>query len=281
MIHIGKINTLQVGESLPFGFHLSSGDDNDPLVLLTHENMATLPEKVKTGDTLDIFVGIDETGNLEAWPQTPVAQAGDTVVLKATGATNFGAFFDWGGQRDLLVPAGMQDGPVNEGMRYVVHIYHDESTGRILGATRLHRFIKESSETLKAGDGVECLVYSKTELGFKVVINGEALGLIFHSDAFKPLKTGQRLDAVIKTIREDGKIDVALQRTDKTGRKTLEEAILEDLEAHGSVSILTDKSKPEDIYAHFNVSKAAYKKALGALYKQRKITITKDAVKLN
>mgnify|MGYP000055928899 CR=1 FL=1 len=100
-------------------------------------------------------------------------------------------------------------------------------------------------------------------------------------DAFKPLKTGQRLDAIIKTIREDGKIDVALQRTDKTGRKTLEEAILEDLEAHGGVSILTDKSKPEDIYAHFNVSKAAYKKALGALYKQRKITITKDAVKLN
>lgn len=281
MIDIGKINPLRVAEELPFGFHLTTGDDNDPLVLLSHEKAADLDQPVKPGDELSVFVGLDETGSLEAWPNAPVANVGDTVVLKAVGATHFGGFFDWGADRDLLVPSGMQETPVNEGMHYVVHIYIDESTNRILGATKLHRFLKESAPYLKAGDAINCIVYGKTELGFKVVIEKQYLGLIFHSDAYKKLRIGQELEAFVKTVREDGKIDVALQRTDKAGRKTLEEAILDDLEAHGGVSTLTDKSKPEEIYSHFNVSKAAYKKALGALYKQRRISIDKTAIRLN
>lgn len=281
MIHIGKINLLRVEDELPLGFHLSTGDNNDPLVLLSHEKAAFLDQPVHAGDELSLFVGLDEAGSLEAWPEPPVAQVGDTVVLKAVGATHFGAFFNWGGPRDLLVPSGMQDSPVNEGMNYVVHVYYDQNTHRILGATRLHRFLKESSPYMKAGDAVNCMVYGKTELGFKVVIEKQYLGLIFHSDAYQRLKIGQQLDAYIKSVREDGKIDIALQRTDKVGRKTLEEAIVDDLEAHGGVSTLTDKSQPEEIYSHFKVSKAAYKKALGALYKQRRISIDKTAVRLN
>ena len=166
-------------------------------------------------------------------------------------------------------------------MYYVVHTFFDDKTQRILGATKLHYFLKESSAYLNEGDTVQCLVYAKTDLGFKVVINEKSLGLIFHSDAFKPLKVGQATEGVIKTIRDDGKVDVALQRIDKGGRDALQQAILDDLEAHGGISTLTDKSAPEAIYSHFNVSKAAYKKALGALYKQKKITLSPDAVRLN
>ncbi|MBU2976743.1 S1-like domain-containing RNA-binding protein [Alteromonas sp. C1M14] len=277
MIQIGKINTLQVKEALPFGFHLTSGDPNDPLVLLSHDNNQLT---VKEGDEISVFVATDETGSLTAWTTPPVAQCGETVILKAVGATHFGAFFHWGLNKDLLVPSGLQEGPINEGMNYVVHIFYDENTQRVLGATKLHKFLAESSPDIQAGDNVSCMVYGKTDLGFKVVINKKYLGLIFHSDAFKKLKIGDETDGVIKTVRPDGKIDVALQRVDKAGRQSLEEAILEDLQDHGGISTLTDKSQPEEIYAHFNVSKAAYKKALGALYKKRLITIDKNTIRL-
>ena len=124
------------------------------------------------------------------------------------------------------------------------------------------------------------MVFDKTELGFKVLIDNAWLGLIFHSDAFKPLRTGMQLPAVVKHIRPDGKVDIMLQRQDQKGRDSLEQAILDDLEAHGGISTLTDKSPPEEIYAHYNVSKAAYKKALGGLYKKQKITLDKSAVRL-
>lgn len=277
MIQIGKINTLQVNEALPFGFHLSSGDPDDPLVLLPNENNT---HALKVGEEIAVFVATDDTGTLVAWTTPPVAQCGETVILKAVGVAHFGAFFHWGLNKDLLVPSGMQEGPVNVGMNYVVHIYYDENTQRVLGATKLHKFLKESAPYLNEGDSVSCMVYAKTELGFKVVINKQYLGLIFHSDAFKKLKIGGETDAVIKTIRPDGKIDVALQRVDKAGRQSLEEAILDDLKNHGGISTLTDKSQPEEIYAHFNVSKAAYKKAIGGLYKQRLITIDKNTIRL-
>ncbi|WP_394223986.1 S1 RNA-binding domain-containing protein [Alteromonas gracilis] len=293
MINIGKINTLRVVAQYPFGYALAplvekhdeqdsvieidDADDQQTVTLAIDEVETSLVE----GQQIDVFVGTDQRGDLYATMKKPLTQVGETKVLKAVSATNFGAFFDWGLDNDLLIPNDYQTQPVNPGMYYVVHTFFDDKTQRILGATKLHYFLKESSAYLNEGDTVQCLVYAKTDLGFKVVINEKSLGLIFHSDAFKPLKVGQATDGVIKTIREDGKVDVALQRVDKGGRDALQQAILDDLEAHGGISTLTDKSAPEAIYSHFNVSKAAYKKALGALYKQKKITLSPDAVRLN
>jgi len=287
MINIGKINTLRVVAEYPFGYALAplveNVDDNDasgedmPTVTLPHEEVTT-PLEVE--QTLDVFVATDQRGDLFATLKPARIQVGETKVLKAVSATHFGAFFDWGLDNDLLVPADYQDSPIDPGMHYVVHGFFDEKTNRILGATRLHYFLKEGSAYLSEGESVNCLVYAKSDLGFKVVINERSLGLIFHSDAFKPLKIGQTTDGVIKHIREDGKIDVVLQRHDKETRDALQQAILDDLNAHGGISTITDKSPPEAIYQHFNVSKAAYKKALGALYKQKKITIAADAIRL-
>jgi predicted RNA-binding protein (virulence factor B family) len=292
MINIGKINTLQVVGQYPFGYALApivtnvgaqdnvynaEQDEQQTVTLSLDEVEGELAE----GHELSVFVATDQRGELYATLKTPKIQVGETKILKAVSATNFGAFFDWGLDNDLLVPNDYQAQPISAGMYYVVHTFFDDKTQRILGATKLHYFLKESSAYLNEGDVVSCLVYAKTELGFKVVINEQSLGLIFHSDAFKPLKVGQATEGVIKTIREDGKVDVALQRVDKSGRDALQQAILEDLEAHGGISTLTDKSAPEAIYSHFNVSKAAYKKALGALYKQKKITLSPDAIRLN
>ncbi len=293
MINIGKINTLRVVAQYPFGYALAPLVEADEMAAgdFTHDiddalQTVTLAideveSSLSEGQTLDVFVTSDQRGDLYATLKCPLVQVGETKVLKAVSATNFGAFFDWGLSNDLLVPNDYQAQPVNPGMYYVVHTFFDEKTQRVLGATKLHYFLKEGSPYLTQGESVECLVYAKTELGFKVVINEQCLGLIFHSDAFKPLKVGQSTSGVIKTIREDGKVDVVLQRVDKGGRDALQQAILDDLEAHGGISTLTDKSAPEAIYTHFNVSKAAYKKALGALYKQKKITLSPDAIRLN
>lgn len=277
MIQVGKTNQLQVAAEFPFGFQLTATGDDDTTVTLAS---TSAPPDLKVGDTLEAFVTTDNAGALIAFAQTPLIQIGETRVLRAVNATDFGAFFDWGLEKDLLVPAQYQEQPVNPGMHYVVHAFFDEKTSRVLGATKLHYFLRDKETGLEAGTQVECIVYSKTELGYKVVVNEVYAGLIFHFDAFKPLRIGEKLDAVIKNVREDGKLDIALQRVDKVGRRTLEEAIIDDLEAHGGFSTLTDKSQPDEIYARFNVSKAAYKKALGALYKQRKIVIDKQAVRL-
>lgn len=276
MIKIGNFNTLTVKDAVPFGFVLQH-IGNDETVVLPTDNA---PEDIDIGDILDVFVYPGEHGALTASLKKPLAYLGETKVLKAVGVTEFGAFFDWGIERDLLVPSAYQDAPINEGMQYVVHVFYDDATQRLLGATRLHYFLREKQVSVKADDDVELLVYAKTDLGYKVVIDDTYLGLVFHSEAFKPLRIGQRTSGVIKQIRTDGKIDVILQRQNQEGRDALQQAILDDLEAHGGISSLTDKSPAEEIYARFNVSKGAYKKAIGALYKQKKILLNKQSVKL-
>ncbi|GGW88936.1 CvfB family protein [Alteromonas halophila] len=280
MINVGNVNVLRVTDEYPFGFHLHTTQPDSTAseaVLLSHENA---PDGLKVDDVVSMYVATNQQGDLIAWPTPPQLLVGEVGPLKAVSATHFGAFFEWGGQQDLLVPKDWQETPVNPGMQYIVHVFHDEKTNRLLGATRLHRFYSETSAYLTSGQPVDCLVYAKTELGFKVLINKQALGLLFHSDAYKPLKVGDNTSAVIKQVRDDGKIDVVLQRDDDAGRDALQQAIVEDLIAHGGLSTLTDKSKPEDIYARFDVSKGAYKKALGALYKRKVITLTDGAIRL-
>ncbi|MCW8108680.1 S1-like domain-containing RNA-binding protein [Alteromonas ponticola] len=272
------MNRLTVSAELPFGFHLSTPEEADRLVTLMIEDA---PANIKQGDEVDVFVGTDEHGELIAFPTAPRVMLDEAAVLTAVSVTDFGAFFDWGLAKDLLVKPRQQEFPIHQGMRCLVHVYLDEQTGRIMGATRLHPFYQEQNHYLKEGDEVRCQVYAKTPLGYKILINQNCLGLIFQSDAFKPLQIGDETAGFIKTIREDGKIDVALQPKLHKGRASLEQQILDDLDAHGGFSTITDKSPADDIYKRFNVSKGAYKKALGSLYKQRRITINPNMIKLN
>ena len=283
MLKIGQINTLIIHEVLEDGYtclsDTSEGDNSD---FITYVYLAAKNRSFKEGDTLEAFVFIDKQQQCVATLKQPKAMVNDTVLLQATGMTDFGAFFDWGLEQDLLVPSQYLQSPVIMGMPYLVHIFYENDSQRVLGATKLHRFFSETDAygQLELGQSVQCQVWHITELGYKIRINNELLGVLFNDQALAKHKVGDEFKAWVKTIRSDGKIDITQLQDNPNSRLSLQEQIVADLEAHGGLSTLTDKSSPEDIAHKFNVSKGAYKKAIGTLFKQKRISLTKDAIKL-
>lgn len=283
MLKIGQINTLIIHEVLEDGYtclsDTSEGDNSD---FVTYVYLAAKNRSFKPGDTLEAFVFIDKQQQCVATLKQPKAMVNDTVLLQATGMTDFGAFFDWGLEQDLLVPSQYLQSPVIMGMPYLVHIFYENDSQRVLGATKLHRFFSETDAygQLELGQSVQCQVWHITELGYKIRINNELLGVLFNDQALAKHKVGDEFKAWVKTIRSDGKIDITQLQDNPNSRLSLQEQIVADLEAHGGLSTLTDKSSPEDIAHKFNVSKGAYKKAIGTLFKQKRISLTKDAIKL-
>lgn len=207
------------------------------------------------------------------------AEAGSCVLLKAINTTRAGTFMEWREGQDLLVPISQQLAPMQRGKSYVVYLLLDPD-GRMIGSTKLHRYLAEEATPLKLREKVDLMIVSETDLGYKAVINGTHLGLLFKNETFQPLKPGDRTTGYIKSIREDRKINLALKLHEGNPQDELAERILEFLKAHGGASTLTDYSPPEAIYKQFQVSKAKYKKALGRLYKKRLIKLEKDRVTL-
>ncbi|TRY30267.1 S1 RNA-binding domain-containing protein [Aliiglaciecola sp. M165] len=275
MLQIGKINRLQVVDELPFGFYLS-GENTDRILLPTR----SAPEDCQVGQALDVFVYHDSDDRIIATTQVPKAMVDEIAVLQAKSVNKVGAFLDWGLDKDLLLPFNEQQKPISEGLRYVVYVFQDPYTDRLAASTKLRRFLSEEGHELTPGSKAKLIVCGRSDMGYKVVINGTHLGLLFKDEVFKPLKIGDSTEGFIKRIRDDGKIDVSLQLHHKQARKELTEQIIEDLIAHGGISSLTDKSSPQDITKRFDVSKNTYKKALGALFKQKRILIGKDKITL-
>lgn len=280
MLKIGKINRLEVIESLPFGFYL--GDSDYEKVLLPTRNA---PENCQLGDTLDVFVHHDSDDRIIATTQTPLAEVNQIAFLRVKSITSVGAFLDWGLDKDLLVPFSEQEKPLSEGVSYVVYVFQDPHTNRLAASTKLRRFLNENGEDLipalkSTRNKVDLLICGRTELGYKAVVNQAYLGLLFKNEVFKPIRIGDRLEGYVKRVREDGKIDLSLQQHNNSARSELTERIIDDLQAHGGFSTLTDKSSAEEIELRFGVSKNAYKKALGALYKDKRILLDKQKVTL-
>ena len=212
-------------------------------------------------------------------PDSTTAQAGDCVLMKAVTVTKAGAFMDAGLERDLLVPVSQQLIPMSEGRDYVVYLYLDPNE-RLIGTTKLHKFLDERAKNMALGDEADLLIVNETELGYKAVINGTHLGLLYKDEVFQALKPGDQLKGFIKGVRDDRKIDLGLKRQALLARNELSEQILTFLKANDGISNLTDYSPPDEIYKQYRVSKGSYKKALGALYKQRLIRVSKDKVSL-
>lgn len=220
--------------------------------------------------------GKKKTGGGEA---TQGVRIGDCALLKAVTVTRSGAFMDAGLERDLLVPVSQQLTPMVKGRHYVVYVYLDPHNN-IIGSTKLHKFLNEQADGLKVGEAVDLMIVSESEMGYKAVVNGTHLGLIYRGEVFTELKPGDRTRGFIKTIRDDRKIDLALQKHNQRTRDELSDRIIAFLIENGGVSTLTDYSPPELIYQQFGVSKKNYKKALGSLYKERRIQVEKDRVTL-
>jgi len=220
--------------------------------------------------------GSDSTKNT---PDAPDAQAGQCVLLKAINTTKAGTFMEWREGQDLLIPVSQQLAPMRRGDFYVVFLLLDPN-GRMIGSTKLHRHLSEEATPLKLREKVELMIVSETDLGYKAVINGTHLGLLFKNETFEKLKPGDKTTGYIKSIREDRKINLTLKLHEGSAQDALGDQILEFLKASGGRSELTDYSPPEAIYRQFGVSKGKYKKALGALYKKRLIRLGKEEISL-
>ncbi len=235
--------------------------------------------QARVGDQLHVFVYSDTQANPVATVQMPVAQLGECACLKVRSTTEHGAFLEWGIAKDLFLPFNEQRRPVHEGLKECVLIYLDNS-GRLAASSQLDKHLREDDEGFEAWQKVSILIYQRTDLGFKAVIEHRAIGLLYKDEIFSDIKVGQTTTGYIKRLRQDRRIDLALQPTNDRLKTDLADEIIQYIKAHNGVSLITDKSPPDDIYATFGVSKKNYKRALGTLYKQRRIMIETDRVLL-
>ncbi|MBT6184666.1 MAG: GntR family transcriptional regulator [Betaproteobacteria bacterium] len=275
MITIGTFNNLQVVKQVDFGVYLD-GYDLDTILLPKRY----VPNGCEIGDWIDVFLYFDSDDLLIATTEKPKVEVGCCEMLKVVDINHAGSFMDWGLPKDLLVPYNEQQKPMEVGYSYVVYVYHDEASDRIAASTKLSHHLDEQPVWLKPSQSVNLQIASRTELGYKAIIDDKYLGLLFRADAYRPLKIGERLPGFVKSIRSDGKIDLLISQASLQGDHELSQQIVQYLTDQGGTSTLTDKSDPEEIYRVFKVSKKKYKQALGNLYKSRKITMTPGMVQL-
>ncbi len=283
---LGQINTLTVTDIGSAGLRLDCSDlDQDGTADMSFDYVVLPKEKtqenIKLGDEIDVFLYLGSKDELVATTYKPNIQVGECAFLRVLTTGQYGAFLDWGLAKDLLLPHSEQAYPVRPDSSYVVFSYLDESTGRVACSTMLHHFLEEEASTwLKKGQPVDLLIAAKSELGFKAVINGHSLGLIFHDQLSQPLKFGDQMKGWIKDIREDGRIDLSVNTLDDETRDALSEQVLELIKESGGRLELSDKSSPDDIYRTFKVSKKNFKRAISGLYKQRLIRIEPTYIEL-
>ncbi len=275
MAELGRFNNLRVIRQSDIGVMLSA--DRYGEVLLPKRYV---PKTLEIDDQIDVFLYSDSEDRVVATTQKPKAQVGECAYLKAVSRNRVGVFLDWGLPKDLLVPFSEQQKPMQKGYSYTVYLFVDEATDRIAASSRLEEHLSDDASGFAPRQPVDLLIYGRSDLGFKAVVDGTHLGQLYDNETFRRLHYGERVRGYIKQVRDDGRIDLVLQRPSHLERDRLGEAILTDLRDQGGVSMLTDKSPPEAIYEAFGVSKASYKKALGQLYRQRQIEITKEKITL-
>lgn len=274
-IRLGEYNHLTVTKQVDFGMYLDGGDEGEILLPSRY-----VPEGCKPGDKLDVFIYLDNEERPVATTLVPKAKVGDFAFLEVAWVNQYGAFLDWGLMKDLFCPFREQKMKMEKGKGYIVHVHTDDESYRIVASAKVERYLDDTFPKYKKGEEVDLLVWQKTELGFKVIINNRHGGLVYHSQVFKDIHTGDRMKGYIDNVREDGKIDVTLQPTGKRQTKEFGETLLQYLKDNGGTCDLGDKSAAEDIYSRFGVSKKTFKKAVGDLYKQRIITISDNGIKL-
>jgi predicted RNA-binding protein (virulence factor B family) len=252
-------------------------DENNRIPLNGKFNSASL----HVDDDVEAFVYTDSEGNLVATLDEPLITINTFAYLMVKEITSFGAFLDWGLEKDLFLPFGEQNVKMEEGRRYVIYLYRDERSGRLVASNKINKFLSNDDVRLQPGEVVDLLLFKHTDLGFKVIINSRHEGLIYHNEIFQPVQVGDALKGYIKAVREDGKIDATLQKTGFGNMDVNTERLLHYLKTHHGHIPLTDDSSPEDIADLLQMSKKNFKKATGILYKQRAIQLLPDGIHLS
>jgi hypothetical protein len=276
MIKIGKTNNLKVVKKVDFGLYLDGGESGEILLPKRY-----VDESMEVGDDLDVFIYCDSEDRLVATTEKPLIEVGEFGLLKAVEVNRVGAFMEWGLQKDLLVPFREQSQEIRVGGSYVVYAFLDNATKRIVGSTKLNKYVGNRIPRYSEGDTVDILAVHKTDLGYKVIVDNLFWGMIYNNDLFDPLSPGDRILAYVKTVREDGKIDVTLRERGGERVFQLANRIMGYLREAGGGMTLSDSSSPDEIKAVFQCSKKDFKKALGYLYKKGKILIADGGVTLS
>lgn len=274
MIKVGQFNQLMVVKAVSFGVYLDGKDWGEILLPNKH-----VPEGTQINDMLDVFIYFDSEDKIIATTQRPRAKVGSCAYLKVIDVNRVGAFLDWGLDKDLLVPKPEQQRPMEKDRSYIVYVKQDNQ-GRIIASSKLDYFLDKSPINLKQGDEVSLLISETTALGNKVIINDSHWGLVHKGDIFQTLRYGSKTRGYIKTIREDGKIDVVLRKIGQDNIQDLANQIMTQLQIADGFLPLHDKSPVQDIQRTVNDSKKNFKRAIGQLYKQGKILIEENGIRL-
>ncbi|MFH1319201.1 MAG: S1-like domain-containing RNA-binding protein [Bacteroidota bacterium] len=276
MIEIGKYNKLRILRHTSVGLYL--GDESGEDVLLPNKYC---PESFNLEDEIEVFVYLDYAERKIATNLTPKIFLNEFSLLKVTAVTDVGAFLDWGLEKGLIVPFNEQRQKMEEGRWYVVYMDLDKKTDRLYASNKIEKLLQNEVLTIEEGEEVELLVLQKTDIGFSVIVNNTHKGLIFENEIFKELNIGDKLNGFVKKIREDKKIDISIHPIGYDNfNDSNSEIVYHTLMENKGFLAITDKSSPDEIYSQFGISKKAFKKAIGALYKQRKVTIQPKGIKL-
>lgn len=278
MIELGQYATLNVIKTTDFGVYLDGKQFGEVLLPKRY-----VPEGLEPGDDVDIFLYCDSEDRVIATTEKPNGVVGECAYMKVVDTADHGAFLDWGLMKDLFVPLREQMEPMVIGKYYVVKLFLDANTDRIFASSKLVKHLSETIEEgeLAVGQEVKLMVWNKTDLGYKMIINDQFVGVVFKNEVFQPLQIGEILRGYVKNIRDDKRIDLSLKKQGYSQQIPDASAlILKKLKDNNGFIELTDDSAPEDIYETLNMSKKAFKKAIGGLYKQRLIALEKKGIRL-
>ena len=275
MAEIGKINTMRINRAVDFGVYLDGGEEGEILMPKKY-----IPEGKQIGDEVEAFVYMDSEDRPVATTEKPLVQVGQFGALKVLEVNELGAFADWGVLKDLLIPYAEQRENLEEGQSVVVYVYLDKVSRRIVVSAKVEKFLDTFALDVEEGDEVDLMVFGKTPLGYKAIVNGLHTGVLYKNEVFKPLRIGDQMKGFIKKVREDEKIDLSLSKVSFEQSKDLTSIIIAKLKENGGFLRVTDKSNPDVIYQLFGESKKTFKKAVGHLYKQRLIVIEQEGIRL-
>lgn len=276
MANIGRYNTLRVIKEVDFGVYLDGETEGEILMPVRY-----VPRNCKAGDFVDVFLYLDSEDRPIATTEEPFAQVGEFAMLRVQSVNKIGTFLDWGIMKDLLVPFREQKVTMTEGRSYLVYIYVDEETHRIVASAKLNKFLDKSLPDYTVGQEVDLVIESETDLGYKAIVNNLHWGILYENEVFEQLAKGLKIKGYIKKIRPDNKIDLSLHPLGYEKVDPLTQMILDEMKKMGGFIAVSDKSDAEEVYRVFGISKKSFKQAIGALYKKRLITISPDGIRLN
>jgi len=276
MAELGKVNQMNIVKKVDFGLYLDGGEMGEILMPKRY-----VTKDMKPGDSVEVMVYLDGEERYVATTEKPKAVVGDFASLRVNKVEKSGAFLDWGLSKELMVPFSEQKVKMEEGRSYIVYVYIDRITGRITASMKLERFFSKEKPPYQAGDEVDLLIWTPTDLGYKAIIDNKYLGVVYKNEIFKKINSGNKLRGFVKKVRDDGKIDLSLESMGyKKKIGGIAGVVLEKLKTAGGFLPYHDKTDPDVIYSIFGVSKKTFKQAVGNLYKLRLIEMDQKGIKL-